>query len=393
MFSKFRNFVDENTGNEIEKRLEEITTYRRELHQIPEIGLELPKTKAYVEEKLRSFGLEPYKAGPGIVVDLGEPPYVALRADMDALPLKELRDVSYKSKHEGYMHACGHDAHTAVLLSVAHHFAENKSEKGIRLIFQPGEEGYFGAKHMIDAGVMDNVEVILGEHVGSLVSSEIPPGAVISKKGPFMASADEIFIKFMGKGTHGSMPHTGIDPIVPAANYIMSVYNMRAREVNQTHPAVISIGEIHSGTVHNIIPKEAKLSGTVRTVTPEDRKYISKRLEEMAKYTGKMYRTEVEFEYEWGYPPLQNNVEIAKMVEKIVKNNKLLYIESPEPVMGAEDFAYYLEKVPGAFFFVSTGNKNKGITAPNHSPYFDIDEKVLWIPYFLFIKFVNSWKK
>ena len=391
MYSQFKKIIKDAVRKaDVEKRLSEIITYRRELHQIPEVGLELPKTKAYVEEKLRSFGLEPRRVGPGIVVDFGEPPYVGLRADMDALPLQELRDVPYKSKHDGFMHACGHDAHTAVLLGVAHHFAENPPSRGVRLVFQPGEEGYFGAKHMVDAGVLEGVEVIVGGHVGSGIAGG-KPGTVISKRGPFMASADEFHVSFKGKGTHGSMPHTGIDPIVPAAHYVMAVYNMRARELNQTHPVVITVGEIHSGTTHNIIPETSRMSGTVRTVTPEDRRYIADRLEEISNSMGKMYKADVEFEYKWGYPPLHNTPEVVETIENIVVSAELPYVEAPEPIMGAEDFAYYIERVPGAFFFVDTSNPNKGIIAPNHSPYFDVDEDLLWIPFFIFLEFVDTW--
>ncbi len=384
---------DEEERRNLEESLKEIIAYRRALHQIPEVGLELPKTKNYVEERLREFGLQPREVGPGIVVDFGNTPYVGIRADMDALPLKELRDVPYKSKHEGFMHACGHDAHTAVLLALAHHFAKIPPSIGVRLIFQPGEEGYAGAKHMIEAGVLESVKVIIGEHVGSMAGNELEPGTVVSKKGPFMASDDKISIIFEGKGTHGSMPHTGIDPIIAAANYIISAYNMKTRELNQTHPTVISFGKVQSGTAHNIIPRQAEISGTVRTMLTEDREYITKRLEEIAQAIGKMYRTKVNFEREPLYPPLQNSPDIVSMVENITKKNGLAYIESPEPVMGSEDFAYYLEKIPGAFFFVNTGNTEKGITAPNHSPYFDVYEDALWVPFFIFLKFVEEWKR
>lgn len=377
----------------IEKHLKDIITYRRDLHRIPEVGLELPKTKAYVEEKLSLFGLKPYHVGPGIAVDIGDPPFVALRADMDALPLEELNDIPYKSEHRGKMHACGHDAHTAVLLGVAQYFAQNPPNRGIRLIFQPGEEGFFGAKYMVEAGVLDNVEVIIGGHVGALGWNDIKPGSVISKRGPFMAAADEIHVTFIGKGTHGSIPHTGIDPIVPAAHYIMAVYNMRSRELNGTHPVVISIGEVHSGTTHNIIPEKSHLSGTVRTTISDDREYIAKRLEEIAHCVGKMYRADVNFQYDYGYPPLSNTPYVVDLIENISRSSAIPYVEAIEPIMGAEDFSYYVEKVPGAFFFVITSNPEKGITAPNHSPHFNIDEELLWIPFYLFLKFVEDWKK
>ena len=374
---------------EVKSFLDEIITHRRQLHQIPEVGLELPKTKEYITSKLKEFGLEFKECGHGIVVDFGEPPYVAIRADMDALPLQELNDVPYKSKHEGMMHACGHDAHAATLLTLAHYLSERKPKKGVRLLFQPGEEGHFGAVDMIKNGVLEGVEVIIGGHVGTIGQGEAPEGAVLSKKGPFMAAADEFKVRFVGKGGHGSSPHETLDPIVAAASFINAVYIHRSRELRQTHPVVITVARVSSGTTHNVIPEEAILQGTVRTLFEDDRKFIAKRLEELAKSIADMFRMKVEFEYMWGYDSLHNTPDVVDEIKSISEEIGAVFVELPEPVMGAEDFSYYLKERPGAFFFVNTANKEKGIIHPNHSAYFEVDEEKLWIPLAIFIRFLE----
>lgn len=378
---------------EIKEMLNEIVEYRRDLHKIPEAGLELPKTKAYVIEKLKSFGLSVKEFGYGFTVDFGTQPYVAVRADMDALPISEMNDVPYKSQHPGFMHACGHDAHTAVLIALAHYLSKHPPKGGVRLIFQPGEEGYFGAADMIDNGVMDGVEIIIGGHVGSISTEGAPEGAVISRKGPFLAAADEFKLKFIGKGGHGSSPHETLDPIVAAVSFVNAVYIHRSREIKQTRPAVITIARISSGTTHNVIPEEALLQGTVRTLFDEDRKFIAKRLEEIANGVAALYRMKAAFKYEWGYDSLHNSPEVVDEISDICKTLNFPFLEIPEPVMGAEDFSYYLRKAPGAFFFVNTANKEKGITAPNHSAYFDVDEEKLWMPLAIFIAFLEKHKR
>ncbi len=371
--------------------LPRVREHRRYLHSIPEVGLELPKTKAYVRGVLESLGYQPRDVGPGIVVDIGQPPYIALRADMDALPLEEKRDVPYKSTHPGKMHACGHDAHTAVLLGIAEYFKKNPPHRSVRLIFQPGEEGYFGAKLMVEAGVMDGVEKIVGGHVGGgPLVGPLPTGAVVSRKGPFLAAADYFEVKFKGAGTHGSAPHTGKDPVAAAIHFASAAYTGRARLIDQRHPATLSITVLKAGTVHNIIPDEAYVSGTVRTLYVEDRQKFEEFLGAFARSTAEPFGVQAEFVYHKGYPPLVNTPEVVEQIKGIAERLGVMYHEAELPNMGAEDFAYYLEKAKGAFFFVNTNNPDKGITAPNHSPYFDVDEDVLWIPMAIMISIVEE---
>ena len=370
------------------KYLDLIIKFRRDLHRIPEVGLELPKTVDYIWKTLESFGLKPGKVGYGVAVDFGEPPYIAIRADMDALPITEENDVPYKSTHEGRMHACGHDAHSAVLLGLAKYLSENPPRGGVRLFFQPGEEGYFGAINMIEHGIMDGVELVLGEHVVNV--TQLPPGTVITRKGQFMAAADEFYVKFIGKGGHGSTPHEARDPIVAATTYVNSVYVFRARGVPQTHPAVITIGKLVSGTTFNVIPERATLAGTIRTIFEEDRKLIPQRLEEIAKATAQIFDMKVNFEYKPGYDTLINAPEVVDELKEVVESLNIPFFEAPEPRMGGEDFAYYLKKVPGVFFFINTVNVEKGVTHPNHSPHFDIDEEKLIIPFKVFIEFLKK---
>ncbi len=370
--------------------LKRVVGYRRDLHRIPEIGLELPKTKAYVEERLRGMGYKPRRVGYGIVVDVGDPPYIAIRADMDALPMEELNEVPYKSTHKGVMHACGHDAHTAVLLGLAEYMADRPPKRGVRLLFQPGEEGYFGAVNMIENGALEDVEVITGAHVGGVAGENVPPGMVLSRKGVMMAAADIFSARFVGKGGHGSAPHNTLDPIPPLVEFVNAVYKMRSRELNQVHPAVISVCEVHSGTTFNVIPMDSRASGTVRTVDEDDRRYIAKRLEEIAEGVAGIFKVKAEFEYERGYRTTVNDPSVVEELKEVAKLAGAEFVEMKDPVMGGEDFAYYLEKVPGAFFFVNTNNPEKGITAPNHSPYFDVDEDLLWIPLAMFVAFIEK---
>ncbi len=374
---------------EIKKLLPKVIEHRRELHKIPELGLDLPKTVAYVERYLKDLGFFPKRLGKGIICDIGNPPFVAIRADMDALPMEEKNDLPYKSTHPGRMHACGHDAHTAVLLGLAEYFYKNSPPIGVRLIFQAGEEGYFGAVEMIKAGALENVELILGQHVGN--QAEAPEGGIITKKGVFMASADAFDVKFKGKGGHGSAPHEARDPISPAAQFVTSVYSFRSREINQTHPFVTTITKLVSGTTFNVIPDIAEIAGTVRTISEEDRKKAARRLEEIAKGVAEANDIEFEFVYHWMYRTLVNTDWVVDMLVEATSKIGIPVIQLDTPIMGGEDFSYYLERVPGVFFFTNTANLEKGIVQPNHSPYFNIDEEKLWVPMAVFVKMVEEY--
>ncbi len=375
--------------SEIKGLLPKVIEHRRELHKIPELGLDLPKTVSYVESHLKKLGLSPRRMGKGIVCDIGNPPFVAIRADMDALPMEEKNDLPYRSTHKGKMHACGHDAHTAVLLGLAEYLSKNPVPVGIRLIFQAGEEGYFGALEMIKDGALEDVELVLGQHVGN--HADAPEGGIITKKGVFMASADAFDVKFKGKGGHGSAPHEARDPIAPAAQFVMATYSFRSREINQTHPFVTTITKLVSGTTFNVIPDTAEISGTVRTISEEDRKKAAKRLEEIAKGIAEANDMEFEFTYHWMYRTLVNTDWVVDMLAEVASGLSIPVIQLDTPIMGGEDFSYYLEKVPGVFFFTNTANVEKGIVQPNHSPYFNIDEEKLWVPMAIFVKMVEEY--
>ena len=373
-----------NSAKEIQ---ESIVKWRRELHQIPEVGLETPKTAAYVTEQLRQMNIQ-YKTGVGGhgVVGLiqgGKPgKTMALRADMDGLAIVEETGLPFASTNDN-MHACGHDAHTAMLLGAAKILQKNKEqlEGNVKLIFQPGEEGPGGAKPMIDAGVMEDpkVHAILGLHIGAIFK-EIKPGEVWVSYGNLMACLDRFFIKIKGKGCHGAMPDTGVDPITIAGQVVTALQTIISREVKPTNPGVLTIGRISGGRAYNIIPDFVEIEGTVRTTDQTEREKIAKRMEEIVAGISKGMRGDYELDYIFGYPPLVNDPEFTKefveTAKKIIPPNEI--IETKQPTMGGEDMAYFLEKVPGTFFFLGGANEEKGIIYPHHNSKFDVDEDVFW---------------
>lgn len=366
---------------------EQLVSWRRDLHQIPEVGLELPKTAAFVAEKLSEMDIEYQRniGGSGIVglikgKEKGNT--IALRADMDALAIVEETGLTFASTN-GNMHACGHDAHTAMLLGAAKILNENKTylNGNIKLIFQAGEEGPGGAKLMIDEGAFENpkVDAVLGQHIGTIFT-EVDTGQVGISYGNLMASMDKFEIIIIGKGCHGAMPDKGVDPVVISTIIINALQTIVSREIKPTDPAVISIGQINAGSAYNIIPDSVNIVGTVRAISQSVRENISYRMEEIVSCITKSMRGDYKFIYTFGYPPLVNDAEFTKgfvkTAEKIVCKHNI--VEITKPSMVGEDMAYYLEKVPGTFFILGGGNKEKGIVAPHHSSKFDIDEDVLW---------------
>ena len=370
-----------------QKMQAQLISWRRDLHQIPEVGLELPKTSAYVAEKLSEMGIK-YQKNIGVSGIVGlikgkeNSKTIAIRADMDALAIMEETGLPFASTN-GNMHACGHDAHTAMLLGAAKILNENKDKlKGnIKLIFQAGEEGPGGAKPMIDDGAMENpkVDAVLGLHIGTIFK-EIGTGGVGVAYGNLMACLDRFEIKVIGKGCHGAMPDTGVDPIVISAGVINALQTIVSREVKPTEPAVITISQINGGRSYNIIPDSVEIVGTARATSQAVRKKIASRMEEIVANITKGMRGDYEFAYTYGYPPLVNDVEFTKefvkTAKKVVGEEKI--VEIANPTMGGEDMAYFLEKAPGTFFFLGGGNRDKGIIAPHHNSKFDIDEDVLW---------------
>ena len=359
---------------------DQIIAWRREIHARPEVAWEETNTGNRVFELLESFGIEAVRiAGTGVLGILkGSKPgkTVALRADMDALAITEATDVPYKSKNAGVMHACGHDGHTAMLLGAAKILSQLKNEicGNVKFIFQPAEENGQGALKLLDTGVMNGVDAILGLHLWP----DLPSGKVSLVPGPRMASADKLKITVRGKSSHGSMPHQGIDAILAASAIIMNLQSVSSREVAPLEPAVITIGKLAGGTGWNITCDEVVLEGTTRCFSHEVRKNFPLAIDRIIQNTAASFRAQADMEYIAIAPPLINDTQIAKLaaasLDKLFGDNIAGDIEK---VMGGEDFAYLCEKTPGAMAFIGIGNKEKQTDYPLHSDKFNIDEDVL----------------
>ncbi|MEK5476922.1 amidohydrolase [Paenibacillus sp. FSL R5-0407] len=355
--------------------------HRRYLHRHPELSFMEKETSSFVADRLRGLGIEVTSGigGFGLIGMIrGSKPgkTVALRADMDALPIQDEKQCDYASLMPGVMHACGHDGHTAVLLAVAEYYSRQKEElEGeIRLIFQPAEEVCpGGAVSMIEAGALKGADVIYGVHLWT----PIPVGVAGSAPGPLMASTDEFFIDIQGRGGHGGMPHRTIDSVVAASALVLQLQSVVSRSVDPLNPAVVTIGSIQGGTAQNIIADRCRLAGTVRCFDEETRALIRSRIHEMAEGTAAAYGAEAAVDYMLGYPSLVNDhQEFERFYGTAATAAGLLPEVSPK-IMPAEDFAYYLREIPGCFMLVGAGNPEKGIIYPHHHPKFDIDEAAM----------------
>ncbi len=374
--------MEKDMREQLKKDAEEITgkvvEWRRDFHRNPEVAFQEKRTASVIRQYLENLGIpvtECAETGLRGVLQ-GDPggKTVALRADMDALPLKEEGDKEYISQNPEAAHCCGHDGHMAILMGAVKLLSERKDEfKGnVVILFQPSEERIpGGAKRMIEEGALEGVDTIFGLHLWV----PLPTGAVGVVKGPMMAQPDDFTIIVRGKGGHGSMPHQTVDPILVASQIVVNAQSIVSRNMDPLKPAVVSFGTIEGGTIYNIIPGEVRLTGTVRSFEPEIKNIAKKRIEEIAEGTAKAMGASVEFSYEEGYPPLVNDETMANFVLDVAKRtlgkDKVVDID---PVMGGEDFAYFLEKVPGAFLFLGAGD---GMDFPHHHPAFDIDENVL----------------
>jgi len=357
----------------------EVVRWRREIHSYPELGFQEVRTSKMVEEELKSLGYTTCKvAETGIVASVGSgEPVIGLRADMDALPIQEENDVPYKSKVPGRMHACGHDAHTAMLLGAAHIIKKLHDEgliKGTtKLIFQPAEEIGTGAKAVVDSGAVDDVKAFFGIHVWPF----LPAGIIGIKDGPFLASCDDFKVVVKGKGGHPSSPHEAIDPISVVIDIANAYMKVAGREIDPLQPVVISVTSIRAGNTYNIIPEEAIIEGTVRTLDREVRNYVIGRLKNIGKFYAEGMGCAFKFHLLQSMPPTVNDPGLGSIVREALQ--PLRVVEIPKPVMGSEDFSFYGNV--GATYFVAlgTGNEKKGTTYPNHHPRFNIDEDVLWV--------------
>ncbi len=363
--------VEENFG-------EKIVALRRDIHREPELGFDTERTAEKVLAALDglSLDIETGVARNGLVATLwgeGEGPTVALRADMDALPIQEETDLPFASETEGRMHACGHDGHTSMLVGAAHVLAGMRDRLGgtVKFVFQPAEEGGGGGRVMVYEGVADDISSIFALHLWP----GLPFGKVATKAGPIMAAADAFEMEIRGSGGHGAMPHLAADAVVIAAQVVTALQTVVSREVDPVEPAVLTVGEIGAGTAFNIIPEKARLGGTVRTLNPELRKSMPGRIEALARGVAKGMRGDANLNYTFSYPVTVNDEGAADRVLGVAEDlfGAESVLELPNPSMGGEDFAFFLEKVPGAFIWLGVGEDTSGL----HTPKFAFDEEVL----------------
>ncbi|MDG6933174.1 MAG: amidohydrolase [Nitrososphaerota archaeon] len=358
-----------------------VVSLRRHFHRHPELGFNEFETANKIESELRSLGLVPSRVTQtAIVADIkGSEPgrTVAVRADMDGLPIVEENHFDYVSENKGVMHACGHDGHISMLLGLARLLVKDRTRfKGtVRLLFQPAEERPpGGAIEMIKAGVLKDVDFVIGQHT----DSTIPTGKVEVWYGPSMANADMFKITIHGKGGHGSEPHDTIDAIVLASQFVVNLQSVISRRKNPVVPAVISVGTFNAGYRDNVIAPRAELTGTVRTLSDDMKALLKDEIEKVAKGVCLPVGASYDFYWEDGYPVLENDPGVAKVFDDVA--SELLGKENvlhPPPRMGGEDFSYFTKERRGAYFFLGVRNESKGIASPHHSPTFNLDEDAL----------------
>lgn len=363
---------------------DELIRIRRDIHAHPEIGRQEKRTSELVANKLRELGLDVRTnvAETGVIGTLiGKYPgkTILMRADMDCLAMEELNDVEYKSQNPGLMHACGHDSHTAWLLGAAMILSQYKDELhgNVKFLFQPDEENDGGAERMIEDGALENphVDAAIGAHVWTSLES----GKIGVKYGSMMASPDRILINIYGKGGHGGVPDSCIDPITTACQVQMALQTIVSRRISPVESAVVTISRIEGGTTHNIIPEKVQMEGTIRTLTYELREKVPKMVENIIKGVCEANDATYEFIYDPHYPPVVNNDEINSYIEEAGKEilGSENVVRMVSPTMGGEDFSYFQLKVPASFFVIGTYNPSKGLTNPLHNPRFNIDEDIL----------------
>ncbi len=375
-----------------------IVELRRSLHQRPELGFQEKLTAQLISDRLSEWKID-YQRGiaqTGVVATIeGKNPnskVLAIRADMDALPIQEENKVSYRSQHDGIMHACGHDGHTAIALGTAKYLAEHARDfQGtVKIIFQPAEEGPGGAKPMVEAGVLKNpdVDAIIGLHLWN----NLPLGTVGVRAGALMAAVECFRCTIFGKGGHGAMPDRTIDSVVVSAQIVNALQTIVSRNINPIDSAVVTVGELHAGSALNVIADTARMSGTVRYFNPDLKDIIGKRVEEIIAGICQTHGAKYDLNYWHLYPPLINDSEIARLVRSVAED----IVETPQGVvpecqtMGGEDMSFFLQEVPGCYFFLGSANRDLGLSYSHHHPRFDFDETALGMGVEMFVRCVEK---
>ncbi|NES21359.1 MAG: amidohydrolase [Symploca sp. SIO3E6] len=375
----------------------QLVDWRRQLHQRPELGFQEQITSEFIAQKLQEWGIEHQTgiAKTGIVATISgnrPGPVLAIRADMDALPIQEENDVPYQSLHEGKMHACGHDGHTAIALGTAYYLSQHPEDFSgtVKIIFQPAEEGPGGAKPMIEEGVLSNpeVEAIIGLHLWN----NLPVGTVGVRSGPLMAAVEIFRCTILGKGGHGAMPHQTVDSVVVSAQIINALQTIVARNVNPLESAVVTVGELHAGKTYNVIADTARMNGTVRYFNPKLEGYFGQRIEQLIAGICQSHGASYDLNYWRLYPPVINDTNIAELVRSVATD----VVETPIGIvpecqtMASEDMSFFLEAVPGCYFFLGSANATAGLAYPHHHPRFNFDETALGIGVEIFVRCVEK---
>lgn len=367
--------------------LPETVTLRRRIHEHPELGLHLPKTVAAVRDALKGLDVK-IEEGPsssGMIVTLDGPTQgrtVLLRGDMDALPMPEDTDVPFKSKEPGRMHACGHDAHTAMLAGAVKLLHKNRSKLSgtVKFMFQPGEEGHFGALRMIEDGLIDRHPKPDGAFAIH-ITPNVPSGVFTSREGAFMASADVVNIRVVGKGGHASMPHMALDPMPIACEIVMALQAFVTRRINAFDPVILTIARITGGTTNNVIPEAVELEGTLRSVSEGSRKSAKAGIAQVAQKIAEAHGAKAIIDLREGYPVTVNDGRMVNLAKEVTKSmfGERGYVPSPAPVMGAEDWSYVLHKIPGCMVFLGVAPEgcDHHHAAPCHSNRMMLDEDAM----------------
>ena len=367
--------------NSIAAGHDQLTAWRRDLHAHPELAFEETRTADVVAAKLESFGVVIHRglAGTGVVgtLKVGESPRtIGLRADMDALPLHELNEVAHRSQHDGKMHACGHDGHTTMLLGAAKHLAETRGFDGtVHFIFQPAEELAGGAKVMIDDGLFERfpADAVYGMHN----FPELAPGEFGVRGGPIMASVDTFRIVVKGKGTHGAMPHLGVDPVVIGAEIVTALQTIASRALDPLDAAVLSVTQFHGGAIDNIIPEDVELRGGVRAFEPALQDQVERRMREIATGIAAAHGASAEVDYTRVYPATINSeAETAIALRAAQRVAGAEHVDAEiKPCMGSEDFAFMLQEKPGCYIMIGNGGAEGGCLL--HNPHYDFNDEIL----------------